>query len=103
MLCQETIDFCIEWLKKSNSHYTRHDYYELVQLTVLFLGGTFPENISFNFKSPGASHHARWMAKVLYTIKLALFKHQMKHVIPEDMLQKITDLAGFLCLFYVKE
>ena len=53
-------------------------------------------------KAPGARHHARWMSKVIYTIKIAMLQHQLKNDIPGCLLMKIVDLAKFLCLYYVK-
>ena len=53
-------------------------------------------------KAPGARHYARWMAKVIYTIEIAMFQNQLKCDISESLLTKIVDLARFLCLYYVK-
>ena len=53
-------------------------------------------------KAPGARHHARWMSKVIYAIKIAMFQDQLKCDISESLLTKIVDLARFLCLYYVK-
>ena len=53
-------------------------------------------------KAPGARHHARWMSKVIYTIKIAMLQHQLKNDIPDCLLMKIVNLAKFLCLYYVK-
>jgi len=51
----------------------RDDYQELVELTLLVLGQT-PHEI--HWRAPGAIHHARWMAKLLYAIKIYLFLGQ---------------------------
>ena len=51
----------------------RDDYQELVELTLLVLGQT-PQEI--HWRAPGAIHHARWMAKLLYAIKIYLFRGQ---------------------------
>ena len=40
----------------------RHDYNELLQLTLLFLG----RSPNVPVRAPGAMHHARWMAKAIY-------------------------------------
>ena len=70
----------------------------------MFLGGSKLDSKAFTFKSPGAFHHARWMAKVIYTLKIALFQKQLAKIGFEslDVLDKITSLASFLALFYVK-
>jgi len=50
----------------------REDYRELVELTIIFLGGVPPRGISLRI--PGAIHHARWMAKAIYCLKIFLFR-----------------------------
>lgn len=55
----------------------RDDYKELVKLTLTVLGKP-PENI--HWRAPGSVHHARWMAKLIYGIKIYLFRNQ-KNVI----------------------
>ena len=65
-------------------------------------GGELPDEKQFRMKAPGATHHARWMSKVIYTIKIGMSLHQLKNDIPECQLMKIEDLAKFLCLYYVK-
>lgn len=52
----EIIIFCQDELKKPM---IRHDYQELLNLTLIFLGG-YTKNVSF--REPGAIHQARWMA-----------------------------------------
>lgn len=49
----------------------REDYKELLQLSLLYLGG-WSEN-DFSFRVPGALHQARWMSKAIYTLKIVLF------------------------------
>jgi len=51
---EDTLKFAKESLKK---HYPREDYRDLLELTVIFLGGIPPGGISFCV--PGAFHHAR--------------------------------------------
>ena len=57
-----------EEMLKSNV-WPRADYQELLRLTVISLGGSIP---GFQFQLPGADHHARWMSKCLYILKLRL-------------------------------
>ena len=40
-MCQSTIVFLLQWL---NDESLRHDYKELVELAILFLGGVFPSS-----------------------------------------------------------
>ena len=51
----------------------RDDYKELIQLIIVWFGG-YVRN--FTFKMPGADHHARWMSKAIYFMKLALLEKQ---------------------------
>ena len=70
---QNLVVFLIEWLLNGN---LRHDYKEVIELSIMYLGGVFPSNYKFTFKAPSAFTHARWMSKLLYTLKYALFGHQ---------------------------
>ena len=67
------IQICLQHLEKKHS---RADYQELLSLTVIYLGGTSCKNYKFN--KPGALHRARWMARVIYALKICLFHKQMK-------------------------
>ena len=61
----------------------REDYRELLELTVVVLGGVVKrmQYGSFNvirspIRKPGACHRARFMASCLYLFKIYLFKSQ---------------------------
>lgn len=75
----QIIDFIknqIEYFKNK----TRDDYVEFLYLAALFLGETI-KNKSHNNKSirqPGAVHRARWMAKIIYCLKIFLYRDQFK-------------------------
>ena len=99
-----TITFLQTWMEKSTKETLRHDYLELVNLTLLFLGGIVPDGWrrSITIKAPGAFHHARWMRKTLYTIKVALFRRQLGDVYTPEELEDITSLAAFMSVFYTK-
>ena len=49
----------------------RDDYKELLQLTVIFLGGVPAGGI--RFRAPAGLHKARWMPRLLYGFKLFMF------------------------------
>lgn len=51
----------------------RDDYKELIELTMIVLGSP-PAKI--HWRAPGGIHHARWMAKLLYAMKIILFRSQ---------------------------
>ncbi|KAE8740148.1 hypothetical protein FOCC_FOCC014346 [Frankliniella occidentalis] len=48
----------------------RDDYKELLELTVIFLGGSVPGKVEYTFRKPGATSKTRWMAKALYSYKI---------------------------------
>ena len=51
----------------------RDDYRKLLELLIVWLGGHVE---GFSFKRPGADHHARWLAKAIYKLKLCLLMYQ---------------------------
>lgn len=59
---------------------------------MIFLGENI-ENITF--RAPGADHHARWMSKALYALKIFLFSSQF------NLSQKEKDGLRDFCLFVV--
>src|SRR5207244_2772563 len=54
----------------------RNDYRELLELAQIFLGSDVRAGVTIN--QPGAIHRARWMAKVIYSLKIFLFRSQFK-------------------------
>jgi len=53
-----------------------------------------------SFHAPGAFHHARWMTKLLYVLKLNLFQDQF-HLTKHESLACL-EFALFVTLLYVK-
>ena len=76
----------------------RDDYRELLQLVLIFIGEIPPNGV--RFRSPGAMHHARWMAKALYCQKIWLFKQQFQ--ITKQEHKGIEDVCLFIVLVYIK-
>ena len=67
----------------------RDDYKELLQLALLFLGE--PLTVADVYiHAPGAFHRARWMAKIIYCLKVFLFRAQF-HL----SLRELSDLREF--------
>ena len=69
-----------------NLKFARDDYEEFLQLALIFLGGTPSGGIKY--RAPGAIHHARWMAKAIYSFKIFLFRDQFKLTKKEQGLEK---------------
>lgn len=85
----------------------REDYRELLELTVIFLGGVVKrtQHGSFNIistpiRKPGACHRARFMAHCLYILKIFLFRAQFDELTPEQASQ-ISILAEYIALIHV--
>lgn len=89
------IDFAKNQLLK---HQPRDDYKELLELTIIFLGGTPERGVCF--KVPGALHRARWMAKAIYAIKVLMFRKQFKLTSKEE--KGLKNLSIFIVCLYVK-
>lgn len=66
-----TIEFAMSYLRESQP---RDDYREFLELVKIFLGSV-PER-GIRFMAPGATHHARWLSKVIYSLKIWMFKGQ---------------------------
>lgn len=85
---RDIINFCNSQLTKLHS---REDYKEMIQLALIFLGEGH-----FNFRIPGATSHARWMSKAIYSLKIFLFRAQFR------LTKRETDGLRDICIFLVK-
>ena len=58
----------LEYLQSclQNNVFPREDYRELLELSILYLGGCLP---NFKFQTPGPVHHARFMAKAGFILE----------------------------------
>ena len=86
--------------------FTRGDYRELVELSLMIItNGSEPEN--FVMKHPGALHRARWMAKLLYSIKIVLLsnnitkKFSKAEVATKTQINKLERFCVFAVSVYV--
>ena len=62
-------------LAHSDLDYRRDDYLEFVELCIIFLDCEKGHTLTFNH--PGTLQNARWMAKLIYSIKINLFEEQI--------------------------
>ena len=92
-LSHEVLQFCNHAL--ASSTFKRGDYQELCELIVLYLGGNVP---NFKFKRPGACHHARFMAKAIYSLKMSLCSQF--YAMDRDTEKILQRTALFCALFY---
>ena len=68
---EEVIMFATDQL---HQHQPRDDYKELLELTIIFLGGQPPKGVRFRY--PDAIHRACWMSRAIYTLKMVIFRKQ---------------------------
>jgi hypothetical protein len=76
----------------------RDDYREFLELAIIFLGGIPPRGV--HFCAPGVMHHARWMAKALYTFKIWMFRSQFSLTGREE--KGLRDVCLFLITVYLE-
>lgn len=76
----------------------RDDYRELLELTMIFLGGIPKNGVSFHV--PGAVSHARWMSKAIYAFKIFLFQDQFQLSHREK--NSLRRICIFLARVYVR-
>lgn len=89
----------IEFSKKQLAEFQpRDDYKELLELTIVFLGGV-PER-GIRFRAPAGLHRARWMAKATYSLKIYLFRDEFKLSKQEEF--GIRQVCMFVVKCYVR-
>lgn len=90
----DMLKFCTDQLTKQIH---RDDYRELLDLLIICLGGV---KQNYVFKKPGASHHARWMAKAIYSLKIYLFRDQIEFA--AGVLEGLREVCVFIIRLYTK-
>ena len=79
-------------LLSGKQNYLRDDYKEVVELSLVYLGTI--DKSSITFRRPGALNQARWMAKIIYALKLVMFsKQEALSIINEETLSKVKELC----------
>ena len=92
---QNSLEILSHFLRSGT--FPREDYRELCELTVLYLGGAVP---GFKFQYPGAFHHARYMSKAIYMLKLRLLMNKITWLKDAEM-KEVKIMAEFIGVFYV--
>ena len=95
-----TVQLCHEALKEG---FARGDYKELVHLTLLYFQD---QDTTFKrFERPGALHKARWMSKILYTVKIVLLNKKIKDsgatILGRGQLTKVKKFVEFVMYCYI--
>ena len=83
----------------------RGDYKEFLELAKIFLGGSIDRKNGYTFQlsRPGADHHARWMSKCIYFLKLSLLSHQfLQSQLSWQQKKKVETMAFFIVFPYLE-
>lgn len=93
--------------------FPREDYRELLELLCHVLGGTIRRKsatkkttpariVQFHMEQPGAFHHARFMAKAIYYIKMLMVLPQLKDkmLVTLEQVDQIERMSSFVILLY---
>ena len=96
---QEEARAVLSWAEEElgKNTWPREDYRELLRLTVVCLGGDVPD---FEFMMPGAYHHAHWMSKCLYYLKMKLLLNIFK--MSDEEKSQVEEISQFILILYVK-
>ena len=83
--------------------FLRDDYREFTELSLLYLSSTKGE---VTFQRPGALHKARWMAKLIFCLKIALCVPQIRRLPPgtitsHHQVPKVRAFATFVTHVYI--
>ena len=77
--------------------FDRDDYLKCTELSLIMLGVLPPRGV--RFRRPGAISHARWMSKILYSLKMYLFQDQLEY--DQQLIMKLEKICLFIVLVYV--
>ncbi|GBP55007.1 hypothetical protein EVAR_34482_1 [Eumeta japonica] len=84
----------------SGENQVRDDYEELINLTMIVLNKP-PAKI--HWRAPGPIHHARWMAKLIYALKIFLFRNNLQAFkLTKREEKQIVRFVSFGALIYAK-
>jgi hypothetical protein len=87
------------FISSLESEFPRDDYRELVELSLMVLG-SHPNAENYTFKFPGANHRARWMARIIYCLKMYLFSEELD--MSPDTKSQFKRITLFFVLIYGK-
>lgn len=82
---------------KTQKSKLKGDHLEMLQLTLMVLGKPIP---NYKFHIPHACSNSRWMSKIIYTMKMFLFRRQLN--LSRSVVKNLKNICLFICLIYVK-
>ena len=89
---RESADFCKAYLSRKDI--VREDRRELAELVVLYLN----KDKDIKIRKAGALHHARFLSKCLYTLKIVLLAQQIEF--ETETIEALRNVSEFICCFY---
>ena len=74
----------------------------MLELSKVILGGTIGRKKGYTYKlqRPGADHHACWMAKAIYILKMSFLRHQLD--LYWQTKKKVEKMSLFVVFVYLK-
>ena len=91
-----------EYLLFHKQDFPRGDYKELINLCLMYVGCP---SIPIKFFRPGALHQARWMAKLIYSLKIVMLSKRLGSLYPTDFpaetLHKMERFVQFAVKVYI--
>ena len=96
----EVVAFLHTYMSSENSYLPREDYKEVIELCLLVLGCPLPSDKPYHFRLPGAYHIARWMGKVIYCMKIYLFRREFELTASET--KNLQEFCLFAAHIYVQ-
>ena len=98
----KTVSFLKNTLGRKTGYIPRDDYREIMELSLMLLGEwQLPDGKDITIKIPGAYHMARWIGKVIYSLKIYLFREQFKLTASEE--ENLKEFCLFASLIYVEK
>lgn len=91
----DLLEFCEKTLMEK---LPRNDYRELLKLTVILLSP--PNAIVYRIQAPGAYNRARFMCRIIYSLKIYLYRDQL-HLLPEEI-TAVKQVVLFVLKVYLK-
>src|SRR6218665_18922 len=87
---EQILQFC-----KATSEGLHQRDKEFLQMSLIFFGSEKGARVSF--RPPGAFHHALWMAKVIYNIKIFVFHQQFSLTAKKN--QSVKEMVLFVSVY----
>src|ERR1700761_5086083 len=84
--------------------FIRDDYKEFIELCDVFLNTEASDKV-VTFKRPGTIHRAKWMSKVLYSIKICLLQEELlkeakSTIATQQQIRNLREFVLFATIIY---